>query len=241
MQLCYNIFMKKNYKVCPRCKSKEDLQNPKCRVCGLVFDRLKSVTNKAGKKAIRKKEYNKVLYTTDIPNDVSRLRLLLLCIFLGWSGAHFAKVGRYKWFIFDMVAFFFALLYSIVIVFFAVSRETLDASYVGLILQLLSFPFAISVIVWIGSIIQILTKKFKVPVAIDEEYFVSENDEEISSDVANEILKEVELSHKEEIAQKAQNNKKNRAKQRLFCPNCGKYVKLEKGESVCPECDEPLR
>ncbi len=233
--------MRKNYKVCPRCKSKEELQNPKCRGCGLVFDRLKNVSNKAGKKAIRKKEYNKILYTTDLPKDVSRVRLLLLCLFLGWSGAHFAKVGRYKWFVFDMVAFFFALLYANVIVFFPISRETLDASYIGLILQLLSFPFAISVIVWIGSIVQILTKKFKVPVAIDEEYFVSENSDEIEPEIADEILKDVELSHKEEKAKLAQKNSKNGVKRKIFCPNCGKYVKLNKGESVCPECDEPLR
>lgn len=230
--------MKKNYKVCPRCKNKEALSAPKCTNCGLVFERLKSVTNMAGKKAIKNKEYNKVLYTTTLPKDVSRVKLFFWCLFLGWLGVHYCKVGRYKLFIFDLVAFFFAFVYSVVLIFFNVPKTAISASYGGFFLQLLAMPFAFSAIIWVGSLIQILTKSFKVPVAIDEEYYVEENFAD--EDVAREILKDVDTLRQEEIAQKKQENIANK-KRKYFCSNCGKYVKLKKGESACPICDEPLR
>lgn len=230
--------MKKNYKVCPRCKTKERLQNPKCRNCGLIFDRLKNVTNRAGIKALKNKEYNKVLYMTTLPKDVSWLKLFLTCLFFGWLGVHFYKVGRQKWFFFDIIAFFFAIVYATVLTFFNVTMADLSANYLGFFLQLLSFPFAFSIIIWVGSLIQILTKTFKVPVAIDEEYFVEENI--VDEKVAEDILKQVETNRKEEL-EKKQEDKKNKGKRKFFCPNCGQYVKVKKGESVCPICDEPLK
>ncbi len=231
--------MRKNYKVCPRCKTKEPLNNPRCSGCGLVFERMKNVTNKAGKKAIKNKEYNKVLYVTNFPKDVNRIKFLILTIFLGLFGVHYYRVGRYKWFIFDLIAFFFAFVYSVVLVFFKVSDAVIGASYWGLLLQLSAFPFGVSAIMWVGSIIQVLTKSFKIPVAIDEEYFVEEN---LTNDkVAKEILKQVEDDHKAEIKLKRQESKVNKKKQKYFCPNCGYYVKLKKGENACPNCDEPLK
>ncbi len=235
--------MKKNYEVCPRCKTKERFGNPKCRNCGLVFDRLKNVTNKAGKKALKNKEYNKVLYMGKLPRDVSKIKLLILCIFLGWTGAHYCKVGRYKWFVFDLFALFFALVYAFIIIYIlpelGMTRAEFDANYVGFFFSLMSLFFAISLIMWIGSIFQILTNTFKVPVAIDEEYFVEEN--LANEDVAKEILKEVETSHKEEQKLRQQAKKENKQKRKYFCPNCGQYVKIRKGENACPICDEPLK
>ena len=76
-------YKKSETKKCPRCGEKCLFASPKCPECGLVFSRLNFVTNKAGKKCVLKRQKDKLLYMTSWPSDVSRLKAILLCGFLG--------------------------------------------------------------------------------------------------------------------------------------------------------------
>ena len=74
------------------------------------------------------------------------------------------------------------------------------------------------------------------PVSIDEEYFIDPNNSEIDGTVAKEILSEVKQTRENTL----KTNKKSH-KRRIFCNNCGEYVKVMEGDVVCPQCDEPLK
>lgn len=226
--------MNKNlYKKCQRCGKKCVIDADRCDNCGLIFERLKRASNEAGKKAIKNKEYNKVVYTSDLPKDVSKIRLLLLSIFLGFLGIHYAKVGRYKMFVFTLVSFFLLFVYTVLTFLPSIPDEIFTDKYIGLILLLMTFPAGFAAIIWLVSIFQIIFNKFKVPVSIDENYVV----ENLDKKVAEDILKSVKAQRQEN----ATKTKANRKKKRFFCENCGQYVKLEKGDNVCPICKEQLK
>lgn len=217
----------KYYKRCPRCNSKVISSEERCYSCGLIFERLKKASNAAAKKAIKKKEYNKVVYSYDLPRDISKVKLLLTAIFLGLFGIQYAKVGRYKMFIFMIISFFLIFIYTLLSVMPAVPNWIFTDKYIGLLLILMTIPSAFAVMMWATSIFQIIFNRFRVPVAIDEEYVV----ESINNPIAKEILSEVKKSREENDL-----SSKNRLKRRVFCAKCGEYVKLKKGENTCPKC-----
>ena len=227
---------KKLYKRCPRCNKKMFAVEKKCEQCGLIFERLKKATNSAGKKALAKHEENKVVYVTNLPKDVSKIKLLLFSIFFGFFGVHYAYVGRKKLFAFCFISNLYLLLYTIFYTFKLISVAFLTTGYSGLIFQFLFFPAGIANILWLVSIFQIIFNKFKVPVSIDEEYFIDPNNSEIDGAVAKEILSEVKQTRENTL----KTNKKSH-KRRVFCNNCGEYVKVMEGDVVCPKCDEPLK
>ncbi len=217
----------KYYKRCPRCNAKVISSEERCHNCGLIFERLKKASNTAAKQAIKRKEYNKVVYSCDLPRDISKVNLLLTAIFLGVFGIQYAKVGRYKMFMFMIISLFLLFLYTLLSVMPAIPDWVFDDKYLGMILILITIPSAFEVMMWGVSIFQIIFNRFKVPVAIDEEYVI----EGINTPVAKEILSEVKQNREER-----EMSSKNRLKRRVFCAKCGEYVKLKKGENTCHKC-----
>lgn len=226
----------KKYKKCPRCGKKMLVGEARCESCGLIFERLNKATNHAGKIALSKGERNKVIYVTNLPSDVNKVKLLLFAIFFGLFGVQYAHVGRKKMFAFCFFSFFYLFVYTILFYFALVPQQILTGGYTGLIFELLNLPGGVAVIFWIVSIFQIIFNKFKVPVSIDEEYFVDTEDDKIDKEVAQNIINEVKLSR-----QNTNLTNKNSKKRKVFCANCGEYVKIMEGDTVCPNCDEPLK
>lgn len=171
------------YKKCPRCNAKNGLNDNKCFNCGLIFERMKKTTNRAGKQALRKKEFNKVVYTSELPKDLNKWKLFFLTLFFGLFGVHYAYVGRKKIFIFTIISLFLLLIYSFFIYFnvYPVFFET------NLALIIFVMPYVFVMILYFSCIVQILTNTFKVPVSIDEEYII----ESLDKNVVTNILKDV--------------------------------------------------
>ena len=223
----------KDYKKCPRCNTKVALNEARCAGCGLIFERLNKVTNRAGKLALKRKEYNKVIYVKKLPPDVNKVKLLLFAIFLGFFGVQYAKVGRNKMFCFSIISFVLLFIYTLLNFLPFIPKWIFTDKYIGLILIFMTFPSAFAVIFWFASIFQIIFNRFKVPVSIDEDYVLSEIP---NSDVAKDIINQVKKSREEN--EKAV---KTKQKRKYFCANCGIYVKLQKGDYNCPICNERLR
>ena len=192
----------KNFKRCPRCETKAGLTDPKCPNCGLIFARLNNVTNKAAKKFLRKKQKNKVIFDKVLPPDVHKWRLFFWCLFLGMFGAHRFKVGRVK----SAVVYLISTLLLITVAFFPL--DWWDDYWLTTMMNVMIIPAACVCISWIIDIINLLTGKFKVPVAIPEDNVVGEEAgykqvldkvEEINSTVGRHKKKQIKRQIREEF------------------------------------------
>ena len=149
--------MKQNkiFKRCPRCDNKCLLNATKCDECGLIFSRLEFATNTAAKNMIKKGDRSYILYTSDLPKDLSYTKLLIYTLILGVFGAHYYYTGKYI----KGILMSAMMAYAIVCLIFN--------SYLVEYLSILYLPIGIGVLAWIISCVYVICKKFKVPVFIE--------------------------------------------------------------------------
>ncbi len=231
---------KKNYKRCPRCDRKIPLQEPKCYNCGLIFARLNKATNKAAKKALRRGEKNKVIYDNVLPRDMKKWKLVLITLFLGFVGGHQYYVGKVWRGVYTTVSF-------IMIVTAAFLPDVWWNDYwLSGVLWLLIMPYSFAFLFWIVSVIQVIANKYRVPISIDEELVLQED---YDSAIVSDVMKTVDKARKdkkdkgekvkqEKVVEEKQQEIKKKIK--VVCKNCGKKVKVEEDEKICPHCEDNL-
>jgi len=152
-----NLF---NNKRCPRCNEKMPIELVVCPSCQLNFQKFESATNKEAKQAIKQGEKEKVLMRKGLPSDVSRIKLLLFAIFLGFTGAHHYYVGRYKMGAFYTIFFFVGIVNAVL--------TTLVQNLTGDLYQifyLLVLGWGAVLALWVIDIAKICLNKYKVPVS----------------------------------------------------------------------------
>ena len=150
-----------NNKRCPRCNTKVPLGVGVCPSCMLNFQKFDDATNKDAKIAIKQGEKNNVLMRKGCPKDVSKTKLLLLTIFLGFVGAHHYYVGRYKMGVFYTIFFIIGLINAIL-------RTTINAAFTGIVLELFSLLVLVwgaVLFMWIVDISKVCFNKYKIPVS----------------------------------------------------------------------------
>lgn len=229
---------KKNFKRCPRCKSKAAIDAPRCVCCGLIFDRLKFATNAAGKQALAQKHPNKVVFDSKLPVDVNKWKLFLLALFFGFTGAQYAKVGRMKMFVFSLTSFLVFMIYGVSVYIQLLPQSLLSHKYWGLLFQAVLFYGTFSFMLWILSTFQILIGAFKVPVSIDENFVLSN---EVDEKVAISVLQDAKKTRQEQQAKVAEQIGKKKKKKQVVCGSCGRVVKVFEDDTICPKCEEPLK
>lgn len=153
-------YRRSEVKKCPRCGEKCLFNAPKCPECGLLFSRLNLVTNKAGKRCVRKRQKDKVLYVSSWPEDAKRWKALLLCGFLGLYGAHNFYLGRYTKAIFCLV------FTSISTVF---ACMTAYPPFYDIFIQFFAIPAAFPLFFWVLDFVNIAIGKYKIPVSIPDD------------------------------------------------------------------------
>lgn len=156
--------MRKNspFKKCPRCKEKCLAHAKTCHECGLIFERLNYTSNKTAKKLILKGKYKDTIKTADWPYDAKKSTALLLCGFLGFTGAHNFYLGR---FVKGATALFGIILSIIMVSLNDLIFGTQIWHYLNMIVLI---PGACSLVFWITDFLIIFLEKYKIPVAIDE-------------------------------------------------------------------------
>lgn len=153
-----NLFKNKH---CPRCNTKLPVEMVVCSNCQLNFQKFESATNSEAKEAIKQGEKDRVLMRKGRPNDVKFLPLLLLTIFLGFIGAHYYYVGRYK------MGAFFSIFFCVGIVN-AIISTLLKATPKGDLYQiftLLVLVWGVVLILWIIDMAKVCLNRFKIPVS----------------------------------------------------------------------------
>ena len=145
----------KLFKRCPRCDNKCLQSATKCEECGLIFSRLEFATNTAAKNMIKKGDRDYILYTSNLPKDLSYTKLLLYTLFLGLFGAHYYYTGKYI----KGILMTAMMAYAIVCLIFN--------AYLVDYFSFLYVPIGLGVLAWIVSVVYVISKKFKVPVYIE--------------------------------------------------------------------------
>lgn|SRR5574344_3091745 len=146
--------------ICPKCYGKINKNTNRCDYCGFDLKELDGASNKEAKKALRGICKDDVLYTANLPADVSKKKLLLLSIFLGLFGAHDFYVGKFWTGLFMCLTM--VIITSLQIILTALGLITdnlLQTFYV-----IMTIPQGFVIIMWIASIFEIGFEKFKVPV-----------------------------------------------------------------------------
>ena len=125
----------------------------------MLFARLEFASNTAAKRQLRRFDRDYIIYTKDLPKDVSFIKLLLYTIFFGVFGVHYYYVGKYFKGFFMSLSFVYLILCT---VFNAYIMNNLEA-YSSLIF----FPIGVAALSWIVSLTLVISKKFKVPILVD--------------------------------------------------------------------------
>ena len=154
---------------CPRCGEKCLATQPTCIDCGLVFARLDECTNAAARKRLKHGEKQNVLMMTKVPSDLNFWKLLIYAILGGLFGAHYFYVYRWKMGIYMVASIIVTFIFGVYFNAFFLTWP--DVLRYGLILYV-----GIYAVVWLYSIMQILLRKFKIPVSLPYKEFKMEEE-----------------------------------------------------------------
>lgn len=188
---------------CPRCGEENFKTQKKCSDCGLIFDRLNYVSNRAGKIAVVRREKENILRVTKWPKDAKKSKALLLCGFLGLVGAHNFYLGRY-------VKGFFSLIVTLVACVCIMLENVID--YASFYESFFFLPTGIMFLMWWVDFILIASNKYKIPVALDYEYpeeNKKENIKKAKNNSKNSLEKEINLEKNQKNSEINLNNEIN--------------------------------
>ena len=209
---------------CPRCGEENFKTQKKCSDCGLIFDRLNYVSNRAGKIAVVRREKENILRVTKWPKDAKKSKALLLCGFLGLVGAHNFYLGRY-------VKGFFSLIVTLVACVCIMLENVID--YASFYESFFFLPTGIMFLMWWVDFILIASNKYKIPVALDYEYpeeNKKENIKKAKNNSKNSLEKEINLEKNQKNSEINLNNKNNEKLDENNVINIEEFKNKEKKE-----------
>lgn len=149
--------------LCPKCYGKVDRKSQRCRYCGFFMNELDGASNKQAKQAQKTIYKDDILYTTKIPYDVSKKKLLLFAIFLGLFGVHDYYVGKFWQGLYQTISVSVALVLALILMII----NTIVDNIVQRIFEFWLIFQGLAVIFWVWDILRIVFERFKIPVYKD--------------------------------------------------------------------------
>ena len=156
---------------CPCCGARMNKNASICFKCGTKMSQIQNASHQAVKKARAEYEPEKVVYTTHFPSDLSYTKTLLMCIFLGLWGGHYYYVRRpIPGIIFTVCWTAYLLFYLIcgLVCGFLNGYPDFEAYNLEVMSVFMAMMGALIFVCWVWDIIRIATKRFKVPVVLEE-------------------------------------------------------------------------
>lgn len=151
--------------LCPKCYGKVKKEQVRCPNCGFNLNLMQGASNKQAKKAKKSIYKDDILYTTQIPPDVSKKKLLLFSIFLGLFGVHNFYVGKFWQGLYMCVCTGLTTILSILIPGLGIVNQD-NVLYITF--QFLLIFQGINIILWVYNIFSIIFERYKIPVYKDE-------------------------------------------------------------------------
>ena len=146
--------------LCPKCYGKLSKDKKHCLYCGFNMGLLENASNKEAKKIKHTIYRDDILYTTNIPYDVSKKKLLLFAIFLGLFGVHDFYVGKFWQGLYQCVV----ISISIVLLVISTIMNTITENFVTNAMAYLAIFAGLATIFWAVDIAKIALERFKIPV-----------------------------------------------------------------------------
>ena len=146
--------------LCPKCYGKLSKDKKRCLYCGFDMKMLDGASNKEAKKMMNSIYKDDILYTTNIPFDVSKKKLFLFALFLGLFGVHDFYVGKFWQGLYQSVVIGLA----IVLVTISFIMNTITQNIVQTMLDILAVFAGFATIIWVIDTIKIGLERFKIPV-----------------------------------------------------------------------------
>lgn len=150
---------------CPVCgaKIKHSQFCPYCK--DVSVNQIRNASNKTAKQYLKEKRKSEVVFSDFIPQDISKKKLWLFTLLLGWAGGHLFYVGRKAkaWFYLASISSTFGL---VVLDLVNSALSWGQGFIINWFLSIASFCGAITFVLWAGDIISLLSGSFKVPVVL---------------------------------------------------------------------------
>lgn len=151
---------------CPICGAKM-VNKQVCPYCKITDTDVNEASNKKVKEYRKAGNKDLIHFTTVLPKDVSRLKVILYTIFLGLVGVNHFYVNRPIRGTYAAVSTGGSL--SMFILYLLIKFKTeFGANLFGLVYQVFFYCMAFNLILWILDIFAVLFKTFKVPVVMPD-------------------------------------------------------------------------
>jgi len=138
----------------------------------LKYDRLKNLTNKEAKIALKNNQNEKVLNVNYFPDDVNKKKFFLLFVLLGWFGIYNIYIGKRKRGLYSLIsfsAFLFVFTLGEILIYNGIDTSSLQYYIIG--------PFStfavFGIFIWFYDLISLITRSFKFPVAMSNEDYLN--------------------------------------------------------------------
>lgn len=149
---------------CPVCGAKL-VAKQICPYCKITDDQITGASNKKVKEYRKTGNSDLICKTTVVPSDVSRLKLILYTIFLGWCGVNHYYVSRNIRGTYSVISSAGSI--GIMILGFALTNMSDAGKMVyNIFYNIFFYMMAINVILWVLDIFNALFKTFKIPVVL---------------------------------------------------------------------------
>lgn len=149
---------------CPICGAKL-IGKQLCPYCKVTDEQIFNASNKKVKEYRKTGNKDLICKTTVVPNDVSRIKLILYTIFLGWCGVNHYYVSRNVRGTYAVVS----SAGSIGIMILGMAIGNITGAWIiiyNVCYSALFYMMAINVVLWILDIFGVLFKTFKIPVVL---------------------------------------------------------------------------
>ncbi len=156
---------------CPNCGAKFPKNANICIHCGTEMAQLETASNQAVTKARKEYQPELVVYSSIFPSDLSYKKTLLLCIFLGFFGAHrYYTKQKLSAILMTIASVALCIVSTILGMYWGgyldVNAYGISLTALNSIVSLVSICGAISIIRWAFDIVFLALKKYKVPVVL---------------------------------------------------------------------------
>lgn len=149
---------------CPICGFK--IINDQCYYCNITSDQITGASNIAAKEKIKKGDRQGVYYSSYLPHDVNRKKLLTYTL-LGLFGIDDFYLGKRGKGLFHLMPIILLLFLQTVVAFSNVYKWGISTG-IGFLIPFVALLVVIGLLIWARDIVKFITKKTKVPVVLAE-------------------------------------------------------------------------
>lgn len=190
---------------CPQCGYK--IKQDACPYCNIKSKEVIFASNKKAKKLLQANMQHDVHYTTKVPTDVSKTKMLLLTVFLGGFGAGNFYIGRRKRGLFTLISFVIGIISSYLRLYYFDNIILLrDIASIG------AFFAVAAVFLWFSDAFAVLINRFDYPVVLASDADIKKAEKQIAEKFYNKIDKKYTSSKQSKIKKhdKSNNNLTNK-------------------------------